>query len=143
MRGQYPNTILFRFPRMSSEDVAIWKKFLLLFGNRYTTFDYDFKVGTGSDPGIEIAENFRQDFIDLSRKRIDAIGYQSDGVSIFEVKPRAGTQALGQLITYRSLYEKDHPENFIKETAVVCAFITEEEINLYNSFNIKSYIIAI
>lgn len=125
---------------MSSEDVQIWKKFLELHGKEYSSFDYDFKVGSGTDPGPEVPENFRQDFIDLSKKRIDAVGYQNDGVTLFEIKPRAGTQALGQLITYKALYEKANPDNKIKSTAVVCQFISDEEILLYNSFNIDHYI---
>lgn len=143
MIGRFPNVVLFKFPRMSSEDVVIWKKFLEKFGKDYTSFDYDFKVGSGTDPGPEVPEAFRIDFIELSKKRIDAIGYSPDGVSIFEVKPRAGTQALGQLLTYKKLYEKAYPERKIKEVAVVCNFISDEEILLYNSFNISHYIISI
>ncbi len=128
---------------MSSEDVVIWKAFLAKYGKEYTSFDYDFKVGEGTDPGEEISENFRNDFIELSKKRIDAIGYRSSGVTIFEVKPRAGTQALGQLITYKSLYEKNYPERKIEAIAVVCSFISPEEIVLYDSFGINNYVVSI
>lgn len=143
MQGRFNNEILFKFPRMSSEDVIIWKKFLELYGKNYSSFDYDFKVGSGTDPGTEVPEEFRFDFIELSKKRIDAIGYQSDGVTIFEVKPRAGTQALGQLISYKNLYAKNFPENRIKEVAVVCNFITPEEISLYSDYNINNYVIEL
>jgi len=128
---------------MSSEDVAIWKKFIEANGKNYTSFDYDFKVGEGTDPGPEVPENYRQDFIELSKKRIDAVGYQDNGVSIFEVKPRAGTQALGQLITYKSLYEKKFPSTKIVEVAVVCSFISPEEVALYKSFGINNYVFSI
>ena len=143
MYGRFPNTILFRFPRMSSEDVTIWKKFLELHGKNYSSFDYDFKVGDGTDPGPEVQENFRQDFIELSKKRIDAVGYQNDGVTLFEIKPRAGTQALGQLLTYKNLFVKNFPGRTIKEIAVVCNFITPEEIDLYNSFGINNYVVSL
>jgi len=128
---------------MSSEDVAIWKKFIEAYGKNYSSFDYDFKVGEGTDPGPAVPENYRQDFIELSKKRIDAVGYQPTGVSIFEIKPRAGTQALGQLITYKSLYEKNFPGRTIKEVAVICSFISPEEITLYKSFGINNYVFAL
>ena len=139
MEGRFANETLYKFPRMSSDDTYIWRMFLSKYGKDYTSFDYDFKVGRGSDPGDIVDYNLRQDFIELSRKRIDAIGYQPDGITIFEVKPRAGTQALGQLIIYKQLYSQDYPTVKIKSVAVVCGFITDEEIELYKLHDINIF----
>lgn len=140
MHGRFPSIQLFKFPRMSPHDTEIWRKFLIHHHNEYLTFDYDLPVGSGVDPGPSVGENFRKDFIDLTRKRIDAVGYNSKGVTLFEVKPRAGTTALGQLLVYRQLYVQTKPTVDNITMAVVTEFMNDEEAIIYKSNGIQIYI---
>ncbi len=55
----------------------------------------------------------------VTKKRVDAIGETEDAIWIFEVKPRVGMSALGQLINYFELYQQQYrPVKPVKLAAV-------------------------
>jgi len=141
MQGRFSNALLYKFPRMSSEDTQIWKRFLSQFGENFSSFDYDFKVGDGVTPDLPIPEKFLNDFKELTKKRIDALGYNPSGVTIFEVKPRAGTSALGQLLTYKNLFVKSYPGVNVIALVLVCELATDEEVQLYQQYGIQIFIL--
>lgn len=141
MQGRFSNAILYKFPRMSSEDTEIWKRFLAQYGENFSSFDYDFKVGDGVLPDLPIPEKFLKDFQELTKKRIDAIGYNPSGVTIIEVKPRAGTSGLGQLLTYKNLFVKSYPSTNVVALLLVCEIATDEEIKLYQQYGITIIIL--
>jgi hypothetical protein len=136
MLGRFSNAALYKYPRMSSEDVKIWQPFLSDQGAKYDRFDYDLKVGTGVLPDLPVPEIFLQDFQELTKKRIDAVGYNKNGATLFEVKPRAGTSALGQLLTYKILFTQSYPDVPIYQLVLVCGLATDEEIQLYKQYGI-------
>ena len=43
----------------------------------------------------------------LYQKKIDVIGYKNNDVYIVEVKPNAGSSALGQVLSYKLLYQNE------------------------------------
>lgn len=89
---------------MSPEDIPIWERFLDKYHAHFAGFDYDVKVGTPVEMNPEWPPNIKAMAVALTKKRIDAIGYSPGRIWIFEVKPNAGTTALGQIITYRDLF---------------------------------------
>lgn len=97
-----------RYPHLLSQDAPALSAFLKEHGARYTRVDFDVRVGTGRDPGPDFDDNIRRDALDLSRRRIDALGTHPRGVDIIEVTSDAGTTALGQLLTYRALWMTEH-----------------------------------
>ncbi len=141
MLGRFPNIELYKFLRMSQEDTQLWRKFIREHGKDYKRFDYDLAVGQGEDPGPEFQENLRKDFIDLTRKRIDAVGYTNNTATIFEIKPRAGTSALGQLITYQTLFKQSHPTISKINLVLITEFINTDEKAIYLSNNIQIFIV--
>ncbi len=136
MQGRFPPIILTKFPHMSPADTIIWQRFLYKHGTDYKSFDYDYHVGQGVDPGPEIPDNLRQDFILLTQKKIDAVGYVDNETHIFEVKPRIGTSALGQLLSYRLLYQLKHPQVSTIKLFVVTETVNEDEKKVYSANNI-------
>jgi hypothetical protein len=93
---------------MLDQDAPVLTAFLKENGARYTSVEFDVRIGTGRDPGPDFEDNIRKMGLDLSRRRIDALGYKPSGVDIIEVTNAAGTTTLGQLIAYKQLYIKDH-----------------------------------
>ncbi|MFY9259915.1 MAG: hypothetical protein WAO71_05325 [Gallionella sp.] len=49
--------------------------------------------------------------IDLSMRRIDAVGYTSSSIHIIEITQVAGLKALGQLTAYPTLFALKYPTN--------------------------------
>ncbi len=115
-----------RYPHMGPEEAKIWDKFLAMTKLNFIRIDYDVHVGTGYLPEylekeyIRKKELYEQGKITkeefgeieavvksitaLTQLRIDAVGETDREIWIFEVKPRAGRSALGQLESYRYWY---------------------------------------
>ena len=106
--GRFPYQIQSKYPHMKPADILLWEKFVQLFTNEFDSVDFDVRVGEGIKMPEETPENMKLDAKVLTQKKIDVVGYNDDKITIIEVKPRAGTSALGQLISYKTLYEKTY-----------------------------------
>lgn len=106
-RPPFPPELLLRYPHMFPKDIAIWERFLVAYPSVYTGFDYDVKVGVGTEAAPGVSENYVRMQQILSKYRIDVVGYQSNSIHIIEVKPEAGTIAIGQVVSYINLYNRD------------------------------------
>jgi len=105
---KYKSEKLIKYPHMFPLDIAIWERFLDAYGASFLGFDYDVKVGTGTQPREGFGDNYARMQEILSKYRIDVVGYQSDSIWIIETKPEAGTVAIGQIEAYTRLYERDY-----------------------------------
>jgi RecB family endonuclease NucS len=76
----------------------------------YDRFDYNMRLGAGLDPGDAYPPEIRRMAIMNSQKRLDAVGYQGNVATIIEAKRRAGLSNIGQLVGYRVLWMRDHPD---------------------------------
>lgn len=130
-----------RYPHMFPLDVVIWERFLEAYGTEYTGFDYDVKVGQGSDivPGTPEKYARMQDI--LSKYRIDVVGYKASQISIIEVKPEASTVAIGQIVSYLELYKRDA----VPTLPVTGVIISDHEVPdiryLTNRMGIEYYVV--
>lgn len=95
-----------RFPHLLKDDVALWERFLASPNHIYSSFEYDIRVGEGRDPGPDYDRNIRKMALDLSQRRIDAIGRTREGITIIEISTSAGLTQVGQLLAYPSLYRQ-------------------------------------
>lgn len=93
------------FPHLLPEDKELWRDFLSLNPNRFTRYQYDVKVGFGRDPGPDFPMNIREMALNISRRRIDAIGFNPHDITIIEISVFAGLTQLGQLMAYPTLYK--------------------------------------
>ena len=106
-------------PQMLPEDHPIWHKFRQIFGEIFTGFYYSVKVGGQDiqDPGIP--ENIRKSWYYSTAKRIDVVGETKDEVWIIEVAANPGLRAVGQIVTYASLWALDPKINKKAVSAIV------------------------
>ncbi len=92
------------YPHLIQEDIDIWKLFLAQHKDKYQYFDYDVRVGRGRPIADNEPELMQKMAVDLSKRRIDAIGYTPSEIHIIEITRVAGLKAIGQLHTYPLLY---------------------------------------
>lgn len=109
-----------KYPHLLPADIALWDRFLTANPNRFEELYYDIRVGDGRDPGQDYAPNIRRMAIDLSQRRIDAIGITPDEIYIIEISTRPGLKALGQLMAYPTLYAQKYPTNKALRPLLVC-----------------------
>lgn len=110
-----------KYPHMLPKDIDIWDRFLKQYGAMWERYEYDIHVGGSVDVQPHWSNETIRMAKTLAAKRIDAIGYRSDQICIFEVKPEAGVTAVGQLVLYKMLYEKDYKPIL----PVVCRLVCE------------------
>lgn len=121
---KYPAEQLEKYPHFFPRDIPIWERFLARFGDDFSSFAYDVKVGSGTEPVEGLGPNYVRMQRILSKYRIDAVGFRSDSVVILEVKPDAGTIAIGQIETYTNLYKRDFNPN----KPIVGGIVTDREL---------------
>ncbi len=107
-RGQrFPPEWRGRYPHMREVELPLWNRFLDLYGKLFEGFEYDVRVGPASGAAAGFDAQTQAVFHDLSRVRIDAVGYRVGEVWLLEVMPYAGMSALGKLLSYAELFFVD------------------------------------
>ena len=130
-----------KYPHMLPGDIAIWERFMDHHGSEYARFDYDLHVGEGMVQDPDWPENIIRMVEAISQKRIDAVGYNDDGIYIFEVKPFAALSALGQVLSYRALYTRDSNPVVDVVPCVVTDRVDPDVTWLYQHFGITLYLV--
>lgn len=129
-KGRFPYKLLSKYPHLMPNDIRIWERFIQTFPKFYTSIDYDVKVGTPKQyPGLT-GDKYKKDLEDLSRKRIDVIGYRDKEIHIIELKPYAGFSAIGQVEGYLELYKPYLPPEEILVGFIITDYQTPDTANL-------------
>lgn len=96
-----------RYPHMFKHDLSIWERFLDAYGEQFTEAAYDIALGgiTPNDPDTDmtLALGWRYS----TAKKIDAAVRNSEEVWLCEVRPDAGLAAVGSVLGYAILSERD------------------------------------
>lgn len=92
------------YPNMKRDEAAMWSRFLSKFPNEYDFVAYNVKVGEGAEIPAGTQPEIANDFKQLTQHKIDVVGFKSNQIDIIELKPYAGTRAVGQVIGYRELF---------------------------------------
>ena len=154
-----------RYPPMGPEEVKIWHKFLGMTNLNFIRLDYDVHVGTGYVPenlsreylrkkelyerGIITKEEFEEieaiikSVTALTQLRIDAVGETDREIWIFEVKPRAGRSALGQLESYRYWYIRQFRPSKPVRLATVSYDVDKNLEPIFKSKGIENFIVPL
>lgn len=130
-----------KYPHLIGEDTEVWTRFIRKYPDKFDTVDYDVKVGLGSDPNHTLEETSHKYWADLTKKRIDVIGYKNDFVTIVEVKNRVGLFTLGQVLGYKFLYLREHPELALVGTLIVCKTINQDDSDVLKHFGLNFVVV--
>lgn len=141
MPGKFNYEIRHKYPHLLGEDKEVWDRFIKNNPGRFETVDYDFKVGEGVKVFTTTDDKAKQYWETLTKKRIDVIGYKRDFATIIEVKKRVGLYTLGQVLGYRFLFHREHPDIKLLPVLVVCERIGKDDIDVLNHYGIKFEVI--
>ena len=124
-----------RYPHMREDEATLWTRFLNQTDLEFDRVIYDLHLGEGQpiSPGEPPYITALKSAV--TRKRVDAIGENSEGIWIFEVKPRVGMSALGQLLSYFELYIKEYPTT---KTVMLAAVGERKEPDIDDIFMLHS-----
>ena len=149
------------YPHMGPQEVELWTRFLSQTDMRFIRIDYDVRVGPGYVPreysekyktiqellkkGLikpeqaEVLKAVLEDATALTKLRIDAVGETEKEIWIFEVKPRAGRSALGQLEAYYYWYVREYKPKKPVKLAVVCYEVDPNMKPIFEERGIKIF----
>ena len=141
MTGKYKFEILHKYPHLLGEDIPIWTSFITHYPEFFETVDYDVKVGTGVNAEVIDDKKYRSYFEELTKKRIDVIGFNNDFVTIVEVKKRVTLGTLGQILGYKYLYKIQNPDLKEVKTLILCSSVDKDDIDVLNHYLIPFIVI--
>lgn len=127
------------FIHMAPLDKSVWVRYLMQGGAQFAPFTYDLRVGNGLKmPAGSDSITLRTAYA-LTTKRIDVLCFVDQRPRIIEVKQRAGLSAVGQLIGYRDLYNRQFPEQPIPEMFLVTDVLQPDMRPVLLESNISYY----
>ncbi len=112
------------YPHLLPVDIPVWERYLALHKDLYDHIEYDVRVGTGREPGVSYPIHIRGMALNLSRRRIDAVGHTAQAITVIEITKRAGLKAIGQLMVYPILYQQS-----FEPTVPIKVLLVAEELN--------------
>ena len=141
MPGKFNYEVRHKYPHLIGEDTEVWNRFILKFPDKFDTVDYDVHVGLGADTSPIPNKTSKYYWENLTKKRIDVIGWKNNIPTIVEVKKRASLFTLGQVLGYRFLYLREHSEVPMVKTLIVCDTISQDDIDVLNHYGIDFVIV--
>lgn len=130
-----------KYPHMIKQEIVIWKRFLKSYGNRFSRFRYDVHVGRGIGQVPGFNKKLQDMAVRLTQKRIDVVAALGGETYIIEIKDRAGMSAIGQLMTYKLLYEKRYGVGRISGLIIVAEGIDPDVQEILKVLKIKIFIV--
>ena len=131
-----------KYPGLGPYESWLWTQFLRKTHLTFTKIEYNVRVGPGYDPGPKYPDYIREMALALTKLKIDAVGHRRHEIIIFEIKPRAGRSALGQIISYLEWYIRDYKPTKPVRGAVVCEFVDPNLEPIFMRRGIQLYILG-
>ncbi len=124
--GRWQPVLQRKYAHMCDADRAVWEAWLLTHGPELLSVDYDVHVAGNRQPPDGHSTSIKRDWSALTSKRIDVVGYRYDEVWIIEVKRHALWSAVGQLLTYRMLWEAQWTDPRPTRMVLVCETVDQD-----------------
>lgn len=129
--------IMPHYPHMLREDSDVWTDFLR--EGKYAVKEvwYDIHVGEGIKTRDGAAAIERAVAQGVTRKRIDVVCEVLGVIWIVEIKPHANMKALGQVLTYKMLFDKEFQVRGKTVPVVLCDTYDTDISESYEQFGVK------
>jgi len=121
---------------MLAEDTAVWTKFLQSEYIEIKEVWYDVHVGLPVIVGDDSDSLSNRIARGLTRKRIDVVAAVGGGLWIIEIKPYANMYAVGQVLTYVRLFEKEYTAPGRVVGVLLCDRYDEDLLDEFDELNI-------
>lgn len=121
-------------------DIPIWYRFLALYGGPFVSLYYDCALGGPTLTRDQQRDKLQVMWRGLLVKRADAIAELDDEVWIIEVSADPGLRAIGQLISYGTLWTRDPKIPKPVKLVLVARTIEEDLLDVASSQGILTFV---
>lgn len=130
-----------KYPHMIKQEIVTWKRFLKAYGHNFAKYRYDVHVGRGIGQIPGFTPVLQAMATRITQKRIDVVAARGAETYIIEIKERASMAAIGQLITYRELYEKRYGHGRVTGLIIVAEHVDPDIRGVIEKFKIKLFLV--
>jgi len=130
-----------KYPHM-----RIWEEQIMdLFHDKHIldaewSYDVPLKIRTGEFPTL-MSENEKALWNRLTSKRIDAVGETPGAIYVIEIKDRLRPSAVGQALTYKTLYLEQFKPTKPVIAAIIAKFGDPDMQHVCDVYHIKTWVI--
>lgn len=124
-------------PQMLPADIPLWQRFLDLYSQTFLHFYYQVKVGGPDLTNIDASPEMKKMYYQATAKRIDAIGEKPDRIWIIEVASKPYLRAVGQILTYRFLWNLDPKIKKPVDDVILCWDIDKDLEMVLRHYGVK------
>ena len=126
-----------QYPGMSYVESEITRAWLNRRGADYDEIRFNVRMGAGVDPGEEYQDNIRRMAELVTQKRADILGRVGGQVDLVEVKVRSAFGAMGQLLGYRELWMREHPELPVRRLIAIGRSVVQDAAEIIEGKGIR------
>ena len=112
--------------QMLPADVPLWHRFLDRYASNFERFFYNVRVGGPDMTNVVADEAMKKMWYASTAKRIDAIGEKENELWIIEVASSPYLRAIGQMLTYRFLWNLDPKINKPVKDVLLCYYLDSD-----------------
>ena len=121
---------------MSAIDFVLWRRLRARGDLVFDRVFFDVAVGRGVDSAPDVAAGIRAAWARLTRLRIDVVSESASVWTLVEIRGAAGPGAIGSLLTYRSLWRDDPPDDRPVNLVLVTDLFPENLLPVLAEFSI-------
>jgi len=154
-----------KYPALGPAEVLVWREYLRLHENEFSPlppfwlayrnttrqapppegccFDYNLRIGQGIDPGKDYDQSVRDQWIDTTKSRIDALAFQGNTPFVFEVDRNAGSREVGQLLSYLAIWRAQNITPVDPKGVLVTANMNANAMHLVRETGLQLVTVAV
>ncbi len=133
----------FKYPAMNVDEVLLWRVWLGSHQGEFDRFDYNVRIGQHVRVPEGTPENIAKMARDLTMLRLDAVGWQGDQPTLFEVKRFLTPANLGQLLVYEAAWPETFPHTREPLLRMVCSDFTANILPLVRKAKVIVDVVAV
>ncbi len=126
-----------KYLHMKEHEARIWDAYIAEYCLPSGTVSYDVRLGEGAEIKEEWPPWMRAMVKALSQKRLDVMAEDRWGITIFEIKRRAGLSCLGQLLGYEALMFKERGGWKPITLVAVCEDIEPDMVETFEYYKVR------
>ena len=123
-----------RWKHLSGDDRAVWALFQTKVNLDGWSQEYDVELGHESMTDIEVDPVNAKLWHSLRQKRADVVLKRGTEVRLIELKRRATSSALGQLLSYRHLYNNNPANPYPCSGWLICLMVDDDLVPLFDGY---------
>ncbi len=130
-----------RYRHMARRDAAVWERFIEKHGPAFEAVAYDVALGgvIPTDPGA--TDQQRRGFQYVTALKIDALVRRADYWLILEVRPEASASAVGAILTYRLVAQRERLTPLPIRGGLVCETLHPDIAWTLNALSLIAFVV--